>query len=126
MAAFAITSEMFSWRPSARRLRQWTLPGPVAVRSHVDGERLHVVGPRVERVSLLEFEARVVPVAGQHAVLDGPPRQREPHVRTAVVDGVHLAVVVEEGDGLAVLADDGPAPLAQVLEVGHGNVVGST
>jgi hypothetical protein len=83
-----------------------------------------LVGPDVEGVPLLEFEAGVVPVTGEDAVLDGAPGEREPHVWTAVVDGVHLAVVVEEGDRPAVLADHGLSPLAQVLDVGHGDVVG--
>jgi hypothetical protein len=37
-----------------------------------------------------------VPVAGQDAVLYGPPVQREPHVGTAIVHSVYLAVVEEE------------------------------
>jgi len=90
---------------------------PVA---NVDGERLDVVGPRVERVAFLEFEARVVPVASQDAVLDGATTQREPHVRTAVVDGVHLAFVAEQRDRLPALLDNGVA-VREVLERRDGN-----
>jgi hypothetical protein len=63
-------------------------------RLHGGGQ--HVVGPRVERVHARALEARVVPVTGQQAVLDGSLREREPHVRAAVVDRVHPALVAAE------------------------------
>ncbi len=67
---------------------------------------MNVVGEEVEGVALLQLEASVVPVAGQNAVLDGPPSKRKAHVWTAVVDGVDLALVMEERDWSAVTAHD--------------------
>ena len=70
-------------------------------------EYRHVVGKEVEGAAALQVEVRVMPVAGQDAVLDRPPVQRETHVGTAVVHGVHLSVVVvEHGNGSVVSADD--------------------
>ncbi len=60
----------------------------------------HVVGEGVERPPRGEVEACVVPVAGQKAVLDGPPVERETHVRAAVVHGERLPVSPEHADRL--------------------------
>jgi hypothetical protein len=38
----------------------------------------------------------MMPVAGQDAIVDGTFVQGETHMRAAVIDGVHLAVVLEK------------------------------
>ena len=76
---------------------------------HRDREAANVVGERVERAPTGEIEPRIVPVAGQDAVLHAAPVQRESHVRATVVHGVHLAVVVDHRDGMPA-AGDHPAP----------------
>ena len=73
------------------------------------GEAAHVVGKRIEGASAGQVKPGVVPVARQDAVLHAAPVQRKPHVRTAVVHGVHLPVVVDDGDGVPA-AGDHPAP----------------
>jgi len=50
-----------------------------------------------------------VPVAGQDAILYGPPVQREPHVGTAIIHSVYLAAVEEERERTTGEAD-GDAP----------------
>jgi hypothetical protein len=60
------------------------------------GEDARLIGELVEGPAGFKVEAGVVPVAGQDAILYGPPVQREPHVGTAVIHSVHLAVVEKE------------------------------
>src|SRR5919108_5353593 len=62
-----------------------------------DGHRkgAHIVGERVEGPAAGEIEACMMPVTGQDAIFDSTALQREPHVRAAVVDGIHLTLVVE-------------------------------
>ena len=62
------------------------------------GVGLDVVGPDVEGIPTGKFESGVVPVAGQNPLVDGAFREGKAHVRAAVVDGVDLAVVVEQDD----------------------------
>jgi hypothetical protein len=83
--------------------------------------RSDVVRPRVERVAAGQLEARVMPVARQHAVLDAPFCQREPHVRAAVVDRTHLALVVEQGDRRAARREQFPARVLEVVERDRAN-----
>ena len=59
-----------------------------------------VVGERVEGPPRREVEPGMVPVAGQKAVLDGPPVEGKTHVRAAVVHGVRLAIGPEHTDRL--------------------------
>src|SRR5207244_2894966 len=74
----------------------------------LDGEAAELVGPLVERAAAAEVEARVVPVAGEDAVLHRPAVEREAHVRAAVVDRVHGAAVGEEDERVTAEVDDEP------------------
>ena len=67
-----------------------------------------VVGKEIEGAAALEVESGVMPVAGQDAVLHGPAMQGEPHVRTAVVHGVEVALRVEDDDRYGSARDQGP------------------
>jgi hypothetical protein len=64
-----------------------------------------------------------MPVAGQHALVDGPADQRKAHVGTAVVDGVDLSLVVEQRDRATVVLDHRPALLGEIGAVADGDVV---
>jgi hypothetical protein len=59
-------------------------------------EDTRLISELVEGPAALQIEAGVVPVAGQDAVAYAPPVQGEPHVGTAIVHGVHAAIVEEE------------------------------
>jgi len=83
---------------------------------------LHVVCPRVERVPIGEFEACVVPVAGEDTLLDAPLREREPHMRAAVVHRAELALVEENRDRCPLGSGHCPTLLAERLGVGDGDV----
>ena len=75
----------------------------------LDREAAQLVGELVERAAGRQVEARVVPVAREDAVADGAAMEREAHVRTAVVDRVHLVAVGEQADDVPVEVDDEPA-----------------
>ena len=57
---------------------------------------MRFIGELVEGPAAFQIEAGVVPVAGQDAVAYAPPVQGEPHMGTAIVHGVHAAVMEEE------------------------------
>ena len=80
----------------------------------VDLDRVgaHVVGEGVEGAARVQVEAGVVPVAGEQAVVDGAPVQRETHVRAAVVDRVGAALGPEHADRLR-------PELGRQLSLGH-------
>jgi hypothetical protein len=56
----------------------------------------HIVSPEVERTATRQVEAGMMPVAGQDAIVDGAFVQGETHMRTAVINGVYLATVLEK------------------------------
>ena len=94
-------------RPSASRRRWWPARVVLGPQDHEDVGTVDldavcpdVVGEGVEGAPRGEVETGVVPVAGQKAVLDGPPVERETHMRAAVVHGERLAVGPEHADGL--------------------------
>ena len=72
-------------------------------------EDVRFIGELVEGPAGFKVEAGVVPVTGQDTVLYGPSVQREPHVGTAVIHSVHLAVVEKERERTTSEAD-GDAP----------------
>ena len=86
-----------------------------------DGEATQLVRELVERPARLEVEARVVPVAREDSVAHGSAMQRETHVRTAVVDRVHVVPVGEEADDVSVVVDHKPPGLAQFRERSDGD-----
>ena len=77
----------------------------------LDREAAQLVGPLVERAARAEVEARVVPVAGEDPVRDRAAMEREAHVRAAVVDREHRAVLGEQADVVTVERDDEAACL---------------
>ena len=72
-----------------------------------------------------EVEAGVVPVAGEDAVADRAAVEREAHVRAAVVDGVHLAALEQQADGVPLDPDDQPALRLELVERGDSDCAGA-
>ena len=58
----------------------------------------HVVGPQIERATRAQIEARLMPMARQHAVAHAAAIERKTHVRTVVLDGVNGVAVGEYRD----------------------------
>src|SRR5262245_45654948 len=76
----------------------------------------HVVGPQVEGAAAFELEAGVVPMTGQDAVLDAAALEREPHMRTTIVEGEDTPAVVDDEDWtMATVHNESPLRL-QLLE----------
>jgi predicted component of type VI protein secretion system len=92
----------------ADRILRWRQVDEDVVSLDLDREAAQVVGPLVERAAAAEVEARVVPVARDDPVLHRPAVQREPHVRAAVVDRVHLAAFGDQAHRVSVEGDDQP------------------
>ena len=80
------------------------------------GKDARLVGELVEGPAALEIEAGVVPVAGQDAVLQGAPVQGKAHVGTAVVHGVHPAIVEEERERVPGNPDGGAPGGAHLVQ----------
>ena len=86
--------------------------------------RTYISRELVERAARRKVEARVVPVAGQDAVVDAASIEREPHVRAAVVYGEDPVLVVEERDGVPFDVYDEAFLSLQFLEAGDADVRG--
>src|SRR5262249_2234713 len=56
------------------------------------------VGPLIERAATTEVETRMVPVASENAIVDRAAIQREPHMRTTIVERVNAATRIEQCD----------------------------
>jgi hypothetical protein len=65
-------------------------------RANLDGANRYIVCPKVKGAAARQFEPRVMPVAGQDAVLDAATLQRETHMGTAVVEREDVPVLVHE------------------------------
>ena len=64
----------------------------------------YVVGPQVESAAGRHVKARVMPVAGEDAVVDAAAIEGEAHVGAAVVQGVNAVAVPDEHQGAAARA----------------------
>jgi hypothetical protein len=72
---------------------------PVVAIARLDRAARYIVGPEVESATAFQIEAGVVPMAGQDAVLDSTPLEREAHVWTTIVEGEDAPAVVDDEDG---------------------------
>ena len=79
-------------------------------------ERGHVVGEWVEGAAPGQVELGMVPVARQDSVSHRAPVEGESHVRTAIVQGVHFALVQQDQDGVALHRHDLEALGLQLLQ----------
>jgi hypothetical protein len=86
--------------------------------AHLDFGRGNVICPRIEGSAGGEVEAGVMPVAGENAVGEGTPMQRESQVRTAVVEGVDAIVVADHQDRAAIALDHHHPFRLQLVEAG--------
>ncbi len=80
-------------------------------------KRAHVVGPLIEGTPGREVEARVMPVAGQDAILDAPAIERDAHVRASIVHREDSPARVEQRDHVAIEVDCAALSVGQVREV---------
>ena len=83
----------------------------------------HVVGPQVERAAAFEIEAGMMPVAGEDAVLDAALVQRKAQMRAAVVERMHLALLVDHQERAVPPPDHHPAARFQIVERADVNPV---
>jgi hypothetical protein len=86
------------------------VPDPDLAVMQLDREGRHIVGPQIEGAAAREIEPRVVPMAGEDAVGNRAPVQREPEMRAAIVHGEHAALVVDD-ENRAAPAGHHPPPL---------------
>src|SRR3984957_13633895 len=82
----------------------------------LDRERAHVVRPRIERAAAMQVEPRVMPMAGEDAILHGAAIEGKAHVRASIVHGEDPLGRVEQRDYMAVQIDGHAASLRQVGE----------
>ena len=83
--------------------------------NHAHREAADIIGEGVEGAAAGEVEPRVVPVAGEDAVADAAPVQRKPHVGTAVIHRIHLAIVVHHGDGMPAAGHNPAGPVPEII-----------
>src|SRR3984893_18600197 len=91
---FEPLTPMFSWIGVAEH----RLHPDLAACTDLDGTSRHVVGPQIECAAACQFEARMMPVAGQDAVLNAAPIERETHVRAAIVEREDVPNLMQEKD----------------------------
>src|ERR1700751_3286066 len=70
----------------------------LAARPDLDRASRHVICPQIECAAARQFEPRMMPVAGQDAVLDAAPIERETHMRAAIVEREDMPALVYEED----------------------------
>ena len=79
-----------------------------------DREATQLVRELIEGTARPEIEAGVMPMAREDPVADRAAMEREPHVRTAVVDCIHLIAVREQADRVPIDVDDETSRRAQL------------
>src|ERR1700732_851571 len=72
---------------------------PYFIRARFSRAGRHIVRPKIEGAAARKIKSRVVPVAGQNAVLDAPAVEWEPQMRTAVVQGKDPTPVFDDQNG---------------------------
>ena len=84
-------------------------PHPDLAVSQLDRARGRVVRPQIEGAAAFEVKAGVVPVAGEDAVLDAAPVEREAHVRAPIVERKDAPVVMDDEDrAMGAMHDEPP------------------
>ncbi len=84
--------------------------------AHLDREGRRVVRPQIEGAAAFEVEAGVVPMAGEDAVLDAAPIERESHVRAPIVERKGAPPVADDEDRAMGAVHDEPALRPQLVE----------
>ena len=93
------------------------------VATHLDGESAHIIGKLVKGAAGGEIKTRVVPVAGEDAILHRTFVEREAHVRTAIVHAVDFVSMFKERNRVTVDLDGEQAGLAQLGQTGGAHKV---
>src|SRR5262245_28385384 len=83
----------------------------------------HVVSKGIERTTARQVKAGVVPVAGENAVFNRPSIQWESHMRTAVIDGIHVTIVIIDGNGMAAAGHHHTAVLPELSQGPHSDEI---
>ena len=92
-------------------------PDVVIARLHCAAR--YIVCPEVEGAAAFQIEARVVPMARQDTVLDGPSLEREAHVWTSIIEGKDSPAVVDDKDGAIATLHDKPPLRFQRFKASH-------
>src|SRR5207248_987770 len=94
----------------------------LTARTDLDGTTRHVVGPQIEGAAARQREARMMPVAGQDAILDTAPFERETHMGAAIVERKDVTALLHEEDRAVTAMHDEPPFGLQFIEAagGHG------
>src|SRR5580704_184795 len=85
-------------------------------RADLDGASRHVVRPKVKGAAARQFNACMMPMAGQDAVLDAATLQRETHMRTAVVEREDAPIFVHEQDRAVAAVHNQPTLVFRLLK----------
>jgi len=94
---------------------------PIAVAEHrfdpdlaalpdLDGTARHIVRPEIECAAARQGKARMMPMAGEDAVIDAAAFEREAHMRAAIVERQYLPVIVHD-ENRAMMAVHNQPPL---------------
>jgi hypothetical protein len=73
-------------------------PDPYLPTAHFDRAGRYVVRPEIEGAATRKIEPRMMPVAGQNAVLHAATIKWKAHMRTPVVQGVHSILFFDDQD----------------------------
>ena len=63
---------------------------------YLDRRRGNIVGPKVEGAATGQVKTRVMPMAGQDAVFDRASMERKSKMGTAVIEGKHLPIIIDD------------------------------
>ena len=89
---------------------------PYFIPPQFDRAGRHIVRPKIEGAAARKIKSRVVPVAGQNAVLDASAVEWEAHMRTTVVEGKDSTPVFNDQNGAMRATDDEPPFALEFLD----------
>ena len=95
----------------------------LTARTDLDGTTRHVVGPQIEGAAARQREARMMPVAGQDAILDAAPFERETHMGAAIVERKDVTALLHEEDRAVTAMHDEPPFGFQFIEAAGGHEI---
>src|ERR1700730_13504610 len=88
----------------------------LAARPDLDRTSRHVICPQIECAAACQFEAGMVPVAGQDAVLNAAAIERETHMGAAIVEREDVPTLMHEQDRATAAVQDKSAFGFQLFE----------
>ena len=90
-------------------------PDPYLPTAHFDRAGRYIVRPEIEGAAARKIEPRMMPVAGQNAILHAATIEWKAHVRTPVVQGVHSILFFDDQDRSMIAMDNQPTLALQLL-----------